>query len=252
MGQTGAASSPPCRSSSQTGTRASPCCACCREPSSPVVTDMRQSKGNLSTTLSWGIKKIINSFRTSMGNEQMPKRDSKPCSLAGGCQGREQSPGQGCHCRPEGEEGEVREDGHQWSCRCWSRRGKCGLDLPLQNSRAINCLELGQGAGHAAQGKPQRSCDPNRQGLGGMEAMENLFGATSALLGARSDFWPCCRVWRGPLAAWVPAPGTRPPSTPGSGITIVPGLPMGWDPLQRCVVWPRPAARSRHWEVENK
>lgn len=73
----------------------------------------------------------------------MLKRESKPCSPAGGLWEGRQRPGQGCCCCPEGEEGEAREDGHQRSCRCWSKRGKCGLDLPPENSRAIKCLGPG-------------------------------------------------------------------------------------------------------------
>ena len=75
-----------------------------------------------------------------------------------------------------------------------------------------------------------------------MEAVENFFGATSGLLGARSDFWPQCRVWWGPLATWVPASRTRHPGMPGSCmpgsciLIIMPGLHVGWDSLQWCIV----------------
>lgn len=53
-------------------------------------------------------------------------------------------------------------------------------------------LTAGRGVACTAHGKAQSLCNPNPQGLawmgGWMEAMENIFGTASGLLGARSDF----------------------------------------------------------------
>lgn len=162
----------------------------------------------------------------------MLKWESKPRLPVGGHWEGRQSPGQGCCGYPEGEEGGAREDGHQWSCRCCSGREKRGLDLPPKTA-------WGQSEGCELLLTASHSTDVTQigRGLGWMEAMEDLFGAISGLLGARSDFWPHCWVWRGPLATWVPALRTQHLGMPGSCITIImTGLPVGWDSLQWCVV----------------